>query len=88
MKTAIIFPSLLVIATILLLGSCTAYQKAEWSVGSGATAPSSWGNNPHGMACQHNPNYMGNMSSSSIFSMRNDYYNFCYKCGRYVRERQ
>jgi len=79
MKIASIFPCFVLVCTIYLLGSCTAYQKAQWSAGGGAA---NWGGQQQDV-CPHRqnlPNYMGAMSNNSIYSIRNEFYPFCHKC--------
>lgn len=72
----------------MLLSSCTAYQKAQWSANLGATQSNEWADQPSDKGCQHGSNYNGYMSNSYIYSMPNSSYICCYKCGRYVRMRQ
>ncbi len=91
MKTISVFPCFVLVCTIFLLSSCTAYQKAQWSAGGDETAHPMWGNNLQSGGCPHNPNspnYNGSMSGASMYSMGSEYYTFCPKCGRYVRGRQ
>jgi hypothetical protein len=86
MKTASIF-----LFAISLLGSCTAYQKAQWHKGGNESNHPMWGSSLQSGSCPHNPNSLNNnvgMSGTSIYSTQTGYYTFCPKCGRYVRGRQ
>lgn len=50
-----------------------------------------WGNRLHESDCPYHPNspdYKGEKYGTSIYSLRNENYLFCHKCGRYVRGRQ
>jgi len=87
MKIASIFLCFVLVCTIYLLGSCTAYQKAQWSAGGGAATHPMSGNQHQSDDCAHHPNppnYMGGMSGTFSYSMQNENFPYCHKCGRNV----
>jgi hypothetical protein len=87
MKAATLFPSLVLIFTTQLLGSCATFEGAlNPAENSGAEHPL-WGNNGQGNDCSHHQNYMGGASGNYPFSMRGEQLDYCHKCGRYVRGR-
>jgi len=91
MKTANVFPYLVLVCTTLLFGSCTAFQDAQWTEGNDETTHLMRGNQLQVGGCAHHlnsPDYMGAMSGAFIFSMRIEFFAFCNKCGRNVRGRQ
>jgi hypothetical protein len=83
MKTASIFPYLLLVFAIFFLSSCSAYQLAQWSQGGSSTTSSGVGGHHQANYCPHyssSPNYKGGMARGGVFSMRGEYYPFCHKC--------
>jgi hypothetical protein len=88
MKTVKLFPSLFLIGALLFLSSCASYEAALFPAASSNAAHPMWGIYGQNDKCPHRENYMGGTIGTYPFSMRNDYFNYCHKCGRYVRGRQ
>jgi hypothetical protein len=88
MKIVNHYASLMLICTTLLLGSCSTFEEFQNTAGSSGAAHPMWGSQDIGNNCPHRQEYMGSTRGAFPFSMRSEYFNYCHKCGRYVRGRQ